>query len=159
MTVTPTEQIANTASTPKTGFFATLGALLRTSGSGAPKSIRGSGASSRAPLAVAFLLTTLAALVFAAAPALALKEYVLGISFGEPCSGIPCGPGQLKEPSGVAVNNTTGDVYVVDQGDDRVADLRFLAYDQAGQLFFEGLRQLGHLGRVDARFFCDHLAP
>jgi len=46
-----------------------------------------------------------------------------------------------------------------DQGDDGVPDQLFLADDQPGQLGFEGLGQLGHLGRVDPRFFCDHLAP
>jgi hypothetical protein len=76
--------------------------------------------SRRGWLALAGLLAGIGVSGFSAASALAVKEYVPEISFGEPCSGSPCGPGQLKEPSGVAVNNTTGDVYVADQGDDRV---------------------------------------
>ncbi len=40
--------------------------------------------------------------------------------FGEPCRSTPCGPGQFNEPTGVAVNDTSGDVYVLDSGDDRV---------------------------------------
>ena len=39
-----------------------------------------------------------------------------GVTIGEPGSG----PGQLSEPSGVAVNEATGDVYVVDRGNQRV---------------------------------------
>jgi hypothetical protein len=70
--------------------------------------------------ALAGVVGVVVSLWLCAASAFALKEYVPGISFGEPCSGSPCGAGQLKEPSGVAVNDTTGDVYVVDQGDDRV---------------------------------------
>lgn len=54
------------------------------------------------------------------APALAARGHVFDKSFGEPCSSEPCGPGKLKEPSGVAVNEATGDVYVVDKGDNRV---------------------------------------
>jgi hypothetical protein len=40
-------------------------------------------------------------------------------AFGGPC-GSPCGNGQFAEPTGVAVNDETGDVYVVDTGDHRV---------------------------------------
>jgi hypothetical protein len=55
-------------------------------------------------------------------PAFGEKIYYPGMSFGEPGSG----PGQFKEPVGVAVNDATGleagegDVYVVDSGNDRV---------------------------------------
>lgn len=55
-------------------------------------------------------------------PAFSEKIYYPGVSFGEPGSG----PGQFKEPVGVAVNDVTGlqagegDVYVVDSGNDRV---------------------------------------
>lgn len=40
--------------------------------------------------------------------------------FGEPCKSTPCGPGQFNKPTAVAVNDTSGDVYVVDSGDNRV---------------------------------------
>jgi hypothetical protein len=80
------------------------------------------------PIFLAMMLFALLAL--SAAPAFALKEYVPGITFGEPCGPgeTPCGPGKLKEPSGVAVNDSSepltepaaGDVYVVDTGDNRV---------------------------------------
>jgi hypothetical protein len=61
-------------------------------------------------------------LVLVVPAVLSVKEYVPGISFGEPCGTgeTPCGPGKLKEPSGIAVNNVTEDIYVADQGDDRV---------------------------------------
>ena len=73
----------------------------------------------RSGICVALALTTLA---FAATPAFAEKIYYPGVSFGGPGSG----PGQFKEPVGVAVNDATGleagegDVYVVDSGNDRV---------------------------------------
>jgi len=62
------------------------------------------------------------ALVLTCPPAFSEKIYYPGVSFGEPGSG----PGQFKEPVGVAVNDVTGlqagegDVYVVDSGNDRV---------------------------------------
>jgi hypothetical protein len=66
-------------------------------------------------------------LVLVVPAVLSVKEYVQGSSFGEPCGAgeTPCGAGKLEEPSGIAVNSTTvgvyaGDVYVADQGDDRV---------------------------------------
>jgi DNA-binding beta-propeller fold protein YncE len=49
-------------------------------------------------------------------PALAARGHVFTGSFASPGSG----PGQLGEPSGVAVNETTGDVYVVDKANNRV---------------------------------------
>jgi hypothetical protein len=60
------------------------------------------------------------ALVFDAGPALASRGHVFEQAFGEPCTTTPCGNGQFKEPSGVAVNESLGDVYVVDRGDNRV---------------------------------------
>ncbi len=60
---------------------------------------------------------------------LSVKEYVPGITIGEPCaaSETPCGPGKLKEPSGIAVNSTTGDIYVADKAENRVEE-----YDPTG---------------------------
>jgi hypothetical protein len=58
----------------------------------------------------------------AASPALTAEQYVPGISFGEPCGAgeVPCGAGKLDGPAGIAISNATGDVYVADEGDDRV---------------------------------------
>jgi DNA-binding beta-propeller fold protein YncE len=72
----------------------------------------------RAVLVVGCVLV--GALVLACAPALAARGHVLGGSFGKPCMSEPCAPGKLKEPAGVAVNEATGDVYVLDKGNDRV---------------------------------------
>jgi hypothetical protein len=55
-------------------------------------------------------------LALAVAPAFAEKIYYPGGSIGAPGSG----PGQFEEPVGVAVNDETDDVYVVDRGNDRV---------------------------------------
>jgi hypothetical protein len=55
-------------------------------------------------------------LVFSSAPALASKEYVLSGTFGMAGSG----NGEFTEPSGIAVNQSSGDVYVVDKGNNRV---------------------------------------
>lgn len=50
----------------------------------------------------------------------ALTEHVFSTTFGAPCSSHPCGSGQFNEPAGVAVSDSTGDVYVVDRADNRV---------------------------------------
>ena len=53
-----------------------------------------------------------------AGPALAAEHWgVLGV-FGSGGSGA----GQFNEPAGVAVNDATGDVYVVDKGNKRVEE-------------------------------------
>jgi hypothetical protein len=57
-------------------------------------------------------------LLIVAGPALATKEYVPGPTFGSEGSG----NGQFKEPIGVAVNDATGNVYVVDKGNNRVEE-------------------------------------
>jgi DNA-binding beta-propeller fold protein YncE len=60
----------------------------------------------------------------AASPAFAARGHVyLGEEpIGEPCPAleIPCGEGKLKEPSGVAVDEATNEVYVIDQGNNRI---------------------------------------
>jgi DNA-binding beta-propeller fold protein YncE len=56
------------------------------------------------------------ALTLAGAPARAARGHAFGGSFGSPGSG----EGELSEPSGIAVDEATGDVYVVDEGNDRV---------------------------------------
>ena len=60
---------------------------------------------------VALCSVLVCGLVFSGAPALASSS-----SFGNKGSGV----GQFEEPTGVAVNETSGDVYVVDKGNDRV---------------------------------------
>jgi hypothetical protein len=64
------------------------------------------------------LVSALVCLGLFAVPALALEGYEPGTpaSFGGPGSGA----GQLEAPEGVAVNDTTGDVYVADTGNDRI---------------------------------------
>jgi len=67
----------------------------------------------------------LAVLACAATPAFAEKGYQPGVSFGGPCvveAGEPC-QGKFDEPVGVAVNDETSDVYVVDKGNKRVEEL------------------------------------
>lgn len=63
-------------------------------------------------------LRTMAALAGALASLLIFGEQALasGSSFGSKGSG----DGQFNEPTGVAINETSGDVYVVDKGNDRV---------------------------------------
>jgi DNA-binding beta-propeller fold protein YncE len=115
--VTPTEQTAKTPS-PRTGFFATLRALLHADGTGVSKVSWGTGAPSprRAHVTLAVLAATLAALAFTTAPAFAETHRGFTASFGSEGSEA----GKLKEPAGVAVNDTTGDVYVVDRGNNRI---------------------------------------
>jgi NHL repeat len=61
-------------------------------------------------------LFAVVASALAAAPAFAARGHVFERSFGEEGEGA----GQFKEPSGVAVNQESGDVYVVDSGNKRV---------------------------------------
>jgi hypothetical protein len=57
-----------------------------------------------------------AALALSATPALAARGHVFSGTFGKPGTG----PGELSEPGGVAVNEATGVVYVVDKAAGRV---------------------------------------
>ncbi len=61
-------------------------------------------------------LLAVLALLFAAAPALAVRGHVFSTSFGSKGSG----DGQLEDPQAVAVNEANGEVYVLDQGNGRV---------------------------------------
>jgi hypothetical protein len=112
-----------------TGLFAVLCDVLRVKGSGASKISGAKGA------LVSCLCVTVVVLMVGSAPALAARGHEFkGLSIGEPGSG----PGQLKEPAGVAVNEASGDVYVLDQGNDRVQWFSLNAakdkYEYAGQI-------------------------
>jgi hypothetical protein len=61
--------------------------------------------------------------------ALAERGHVFSKSFASQCSAEPCAPGTLKEPDGVAVEEATGDVYVVDKAANLVTK-----FDSAGQV-------------------------
>jgi DNA-binding beta-propeller fold protein YncE len=67
---------------------------------------------------LASLCVLAAASLLCSASALAVRNHVFGFAFGSAGTG----PGQLTEPSGVAVNDASGEVYVVDKGDNRVED-------------------------------------
>jgi hypothetical protein len=74
-------------------------------------------------------------LVFSSAPALAAKEYVLSGAFGMAGSG----NGEFTEPSGIAVNQSSGDVYVVDKGNNRVEWFNSTGSNFEGQFNGSGL--------------------
>jgi hypothetical protein len=57
------------------------------------------------------------AFLLCSASALASRGHAFSGAFGEPCSTGPCGEGKLKEPAGVAINEQSGEVYVLDRGD------------------------------------------
>jgi hypothetical protein len=99
----------------KTGLFATLSNLLRGQGTSAPSS-RPHG---RRPF-IALTLAIAALLALTAAPASAVQIHAFSNSFGAAGSG----PGQLSDPTGVAVDNSAGpaagDVYVADAGNHRI---------------------------------------
>lgn len=90
-------------------------------------------------------LVALALFAFTAGPANATEVHLHSASFGSAGSG----PGQFTEPEGVAVNDETGDVYVVDKGNDRVEYFAFNAvkkeFEYAGQ--FNGSGELPGEGR------------
>jgi hypothetical protein len=67
-------------------------------------------------LPIALLAALLAIAALAVAPASAAETHVFTGSFGSEGSGA----GQLNEPTGLAVDQATGDVYVADTGNDRV---------------------------------------
>ena len=80
--VIPTQTIAKPASTPKTGLFPTLCAFLHLNGSGAPKIALGTGTPKAGRwLILSVLATTLGALAFTTAPALAAGGHVFEKSF------------------------------------------------------------------------------
>lgn len=70
----------------------------------------------RSVAAVAACGMVVCGLVFGAAPALAGEVWGVGGTFGS----APADPQPLSDPTWVAVNESTGDVYVVDRGNSRV---------------------------------------
>jgi hypothetical protein len=72
-------------------------------------------------LAALLAVVALAIIAFSAAPALAARGHVRSSlpAFGGVCAAAPC-EGALKEPFGAAVEEATGDVYVLDNGSNRV---------------------------------------
>ncbi len=76
---------------------------------------------------VSGLVSSLCALsagaLFCSAPALANEVHIYSSTFGSEGSG----PGQFKEPLGVAVNDVTHEVYVVDSANNRVERFAFEA--------------------------------
>jgi hypothetical protein len=68
--------------------------------------------------ALASLCVLTGGLLLWSSPALALNRHVFGGTFGEEGTG----NGQFKEPTGIAVNDTTHDVYVVDSTNNRVEE-------------------------------------
>jgi hypothetical protein len=104
----------------------------------------------RRSLSVALGGTLALLLVYLIVPsaASAARGHQFKETFGTPCAAAPCGPGKLKEPSGVAVNEASGNVYVVDKGDDRVeifspAGAYLGSFDGSGASEFEGVPQSG----------------
>jgi DNA-binding beta-propeller fold protein YncE len=74
-------------------------------------------------LALIGALTIAALFGFFVSSALGARGHQFTTTFGEPCGvlEVPCGSGKLQEPDGVAVNEATGQVYVVDKGAERVS--------------------------------------
>ena len=64
--------------------------------------------------------------------ALASRGHEFTSTFGTPCILEPCTGESLKKPNGVAVNEATGDVYVVDEGANRV-----VRFDKEGAFLSE----------------------
>jgi hypothetical protein len=106
--VKPTERSAKPASTPKTGFFVMLRALLRAQGSAAPTRTR------RMLTALALSIAALLALSAGVAQATFVTAGIFGSSGS--------GNGQFGPfaPLGAAVDQSTGDVYLSDTFSKRV---------------------------------------
>jgi DNA-binding beta-propeller fold protein YncE len=130
----PTQTIAKSVPTPNTGLFATLCAVFHVKGSGARKIGGGTGL---------FVVAVVGLFVFMAAPAFATGGHVFSSSFGTKGTG----HGQFEDPSGVAVNNATGNVYVVDKGNNRVEEF---SAEGAFVAEFNGSGTAGELSEPEA---------
>ena len=96
--------------------------------------------SRRFPATVALWLCALAACALLwVAPAQAKVVHVFAGSFGGPCTGAggACEPGQFKEPTGVAVDDSTHEAYVVDSADNRVERFAFNTTTKAYEIVGE----------------------
>jgi DNA-binding beta-propeller fold protein YncE len=65
-------------------------------------------------------LLALAAFLLGSVPAWAVRGHEFSGTLGEACASAPCGPRELKAPSALAVDEASGDVYVLDEGNARV---------------------------------------
>jgi DNA-binding beta-propeller fold protein YncE len=102
------------SSTTGVGGFGNPSRTLRGGGSGARSS--GGGGTALLKLSGLLALTIAALLALAASSASAAETHVFAASFGSEGSGA----GQLNEPTGLAVDQQSGDVYVADTGNDRI---------------------------------------
>ena len=152
----PTEHNTKTPSTT-TGLSALLCALLHIKGTSTPKTSQGSatpktGRRTATPktgapktslrLTLSVLATTLGALAFTSAPALAAGGHVFKESFNG-------GVGhEFSDPTGIAVNNATGDVYVVDKGNNRVEEFNPTGKEVIAE--FNGQGTAGELSEPEA---------
>jgi hypothetical protein len=117
--VRTTEHSAKTPAPPRTGSFAVRFALLRGRGSGAPSSrLRFGGRTPALRLTAMLALATAGVLALTAAPASAFDTHAFKESFGVAGSGD--GQFELAATSGLAVNETTHNVYVADTNNHRV---------------------------------------
>jgi hypothetical protein len=92
--------------------------------------LRTQGTNRRWRIAGLCLLASIAALALAQS-ALAARAHEFQSTFGELCSAEPCEGAALKEPDGVAVNEASGDIYVVDEGQAGTGG-RVVRFDEGG---------------------------
>ena len=98
-------------------------ALLHPQGAGAPAAGACASSPHRFPTTPLVLFMAIATLALAPSVASAARGHVFsGKTIGAPCATEPCVPGTLKEPAGVAVNEATGDIYVLDKADGLITD-------------------------------------
>jgi len=87
---------------------------------------------------LAFLLVVAALLTLGATSALAARGHVLSPTpIGAKCTAQPCTGAVLETPVAVAVNDATGDVYVLDQGDATEPTGRVVRFSSAGAFLSE----------------------
>ncbi len=70
-------------------------------------------------LALVWLCALVGGLLMLSGPALAQREHAFSNAFGSATS-TPADPEPLSQPGGLAVNESTGEVYVIDRGNNRV---------------------------------------
>jgi hypothetical protein len=95
---------------------------------------------------LALLTTVLATLAVVAAPALASRPHEFSGTLGEHCLVEPgCTGAALFAPTAVAVNEATGDVYVLDKGETPGAHGRVVVFNKTGVFVseFDGSGTLG----------------